>query len=540
MVGAVRHIGSSRTPSSVIAEEIRVTDATFRAGSCRAGDGWGWAAAVADARRQDRPAAAVATKRIIGPKAYQAGYTQGHASGAETPVSNNTTPTVTRRQFTSTAALAALSAAIVPSQVLGQDAPSNKLNLACIGIGGMGGSNLKACATENIVALCDVDEEYAAKTRALYPAARYYLDYRELLEKEKDLDGVIIATPDHTHAVITMAVLNAGKHVYCQKPLTHTVREARLVTEAARKAGVVTQMGNQGQSFQTMRLLKEWLDDGAIGHVTEVHAWTDRPVGGDPWSDFEVRARPTDTPPVPKTLDWDRWLGPAAFRPYHPAYHPMKWRAWQDFGTGALGDMGCHIIDPAFWALELGPPSTVEATSTHHDPAVAAETYPRACIVRYTFPARGNRPPVKLTWTDGRLLPPRPPDMEPDRKLPGSGALLIGEKGTILHGSHGADGVRLVPETRMQAYTRPPQTLRRVTGSHEGDWIRAIKEGTGAVPPSSPFEYGGALTEMVLLGVLAIRLKDTRLEWDSANLRFTNNEKANELLHIPYREGWTL
>jgi hypothetical protein len=306
MVGAVRHIGSSRTPSSVIAEEIRVTDATFRAGSCRAGDGWGWAAAVADARRQDRPAAAVATKRIIGPKAYQAGYTQGHASGAETPVSNNTTPTVTRRQFTSTAALAALSAAIVPSQVLGQDAPSNKLNLACIGIGGMGGSNLKACATENIVALCDVDEEYAAKTRALYPAARYYLDYRELLEKEKDLDGVIIATPDHTHAVITMAVLNAGKHVYCQKPLTHTVREARLVTEAARKAGVVTQMGNQGQSFQTMRLLKEWLDDGAIGHVTEVHAWTDRPVGGDPWSDFEVRARPTDTPPVPKTLDWDR------------------------------------------------------------------------------------------------------------------------------------------------------------------------------------------------------------------------------------------
>jgi predicted dehydrogenase len=455
-------------------------------------------------------------------------------------VSNNAIPPVTRRQFTSTAALAALSAAIVPSRVFGQDAPSNKLNLACIGIGGMGGSNLKACAGENIVALCDVDEAYAAKTRALYPGARYYLDYRDLLEKEKDLDGVIIATPDHTHAVITMAVLNAGRHVYCQKPLTHTVREARLVTEAARKAGVVTQMGNQGQSFQTMRLLKEWLDDGAIGQVTEVHAWTDRPVGGDPWSDFEVRARPTDTPPVPATLDWDRWLGPVAFRPYHPAYHPMKWRAWQDFGTGALGDMGCHILDPAFWALELGPPSTVEATSTHYDPEVAAETYPRACIVRYTFPARGNRPPVKLTWTDGRLLPPRPPEMEPGRALPGSGALLIGVKGTILHGSHGADGVRIVPETRMQEYKRPAPTLRRVTGSHEGDWIRAIKEGAGAVPPSSPFDYGGALTEMVLLGVLAIRMKDTRLEWDSANLRFTNSEKANELLHIPYREGWTL
>ena len=285
-----------------------------------------------------------------------------------------------------------------------------------------------------------------------------------MLEKEKGIDGVIIATPDHTHAAITMAVLRAGKHVYCQKPLTHTVHEARTITEAARQYKVVTQMGNQGQSYQSMRLLKEWLDDGAIGNVTEVHAWTDRPVGGDPWSDFEVRARPTDTPPVPKTLDWERWLGPVAFRPYHPAYHPMKWRAWQDFGTGALGDMGCHILDPAFWALELGPPATVEATSTHFEPAVASETYPRACIVRYTFPARGSRPPVKLTWTDGRLLPPRPPEMEPGRKLPGSGALLIGDKGTILHGSHGADGVRLIPETRMQAYTRPPQTLRRVVG----------------------------------------------------------------------------
>jgi hypothetical protein len=334
-----------------------------------------------------------------------------------------------------------------------------------------------------------------------------------------------------------MATLRANKHVYCQKPLTHTVHEARAIVEAARQSKVVTQMGNQGQSYQSMRLLKEWLDDGAIGEVTEVHAWTDRPVGGDPWSDFEVRARPKDTPPVPKTLDWERWLGPVAFRPYHPAYHPLKWRAWQDFGTGALGDMGCHILDPAFWALELGPPETVQATSTHYEPTVASETYPRACIVRYTFPARGARPPVKLTWTDGRLLPPIPPELEPGRRLPGSGALLIGDKGTILHGSHGADGVRLIPETRMQAYKRPPQKLRRVKGSHEGDWIRAIKEGPGGVPPSSPFEYGGALTEMVLLGVLAIRMKDERLVWDSRNLRFTNNEKANELLRIEYRRS---
>src|SRR3954470_12094325 len=448
--------------------------------------------------------------------------------------------TVTRRQFTSTAALAALSAAIVPSRVLGGQAPSNKLNIAAIGIGGMGGSNLKACEGENIVALCDVDRGYAAKTIALYPKATLYTDYRVMLEKEKGIDAVVIATPDHTHAMITMAVLQAGKHVYCQKPLTHTAFEARTITEAARRANVVTQMGNQGHSFESMRLLKEWLGAGAIGNVTEVHAWTDRPVGGDPWSDFAVQARPTDTPPVPETLDWEKWLGPVAFRPYHPAYHPLKWRAWLDFGTGALGDMGCHILDPAFWALELGAPQTVEATSTHFEPAVASETFPRASIVRYSFPARGTRPPGKLTWYDGRLLPPMPAEMEPGRPLPGSGALLIGDKGTILHGSHGADGVRLIPETRMRDYVRPPKTLRRVTEGHEGDWIRACKEGPNGTPPCSTFEYGAALTEMVLLGVLAIRMKDQRLEWDSENLRFTNNEKANELLKIQYREGWSL
>jgi predicted dehydrogenase len=455
-------------------------------------------------------------------------------------MSDESPRTLTRRQFTTTTALGALSASIVPSSVFGAQAPSTKLNIAAIGVGGMGAANLKACETENIVALCDVDKAYAAKTFALYPNAKVYTDYREMLETEKSIDAVVIATPDHTHAPITMACLQAGKHVYCQKPLTHTVSEARAIAEAAKKYKVVTQMGNQGHSFESMRLMKEWLDDGAIGQVTEVHAWTDRPVGGDPWSDFAVRARPTDTPPVPDTLDWDKWLGPAAYRPYSPEYLPMKWRAWIDFGTGPLGDMGCHILDPAFWALELGPPTTIEATSTHYEPAVASETYPRASIVRYTFPARGSRPPVKLTWYDGRLLPPIPPEMEPGRTLPGSGALLLGDKGIMLHGSHGADGVRLVPETRMQEYKRPPKTLPRVTGTHEADWIRACKEGPNGTPPSSTFEYGAALTEMVLLGVLAIRMKDQRLEWDRTSGRFTNNDKANELLGITYREGWTL
>jgi predicted dehydrogenase len=455
-------------------------------------------------------------------------------------MSDESPRTLTRRQFTATTALGALSASIVPSTVFGAQAPSRKLNIAAIGVGGMGAANLKACETENIVALCDVDKAYAAKTFALYPTAKVYTDYREMLDKQKDIDAVVIATPDHTHAPITMACLQAGKHVYCQKPLTHTVSEARAIADAAKKTRVVTQMGNQGHSFEAMRLLKEWLDDGDIGNVTEFHAWTDRPVGGDPWSDFAVRARPTDTPSVPETLDWDKWLGPAAYRPYSPEYLPMKWRAWIDFGTGPLGDMGCHILDPAFWALELGAPTSIEATSTHYEPAVASETYPRASIVRYAFPARGSRPPVKLTWYDGRLLPPIPPEMEPGRALPGSGALLLGDKGIMLHGSHGADGVRLVPETRMQEYKRPPKTLPRVAGTHEADWIRACKEGPNGTPPSSTFEYGAALTEMVLLGVLAIRMKDQRLEWDGRSGRFTNNDKANELLGITYREGWTL
>jgi predicted dehydrogenase len=447
---------------------------------------------------------------------------------------------VSRRQFVSTSALAAFSFHYIPSRLLGTEAPSNKLNLAGIGVGGMGAENLKACESENIIALCDVDSAYAAETFNRYPKARVYRDYRVMLEKEKDIDAVIIATPDHTHAVITLAVLEAGKHVFCQKPLTHTVYEARKITEAARRFKVQTQMGNQGHSAEHIRLLKEWLADGVIGDVTEVHAWTDRPVGGDPWSNFAVQARPKDTPPVPESLDWDLWLGPVPFRPYHPDYLPLKWRAWLDFGTGALGDMGCHILDPAFWALDLGAPLSIEATSTHWEPEVSSQTFPRASIVRYRFPAREKRPPVSLTWYDGRLLPPVPEELEEGRSLPSSGAILIGSKGIIVHGSHGADGMRLIPETRMQDYKRPDKTIPRITEGHEGDWLRACKEGINGRPASSTFEYGGALTEMVLLGMVAIRMKDQRLVWDAENLKFTNNAKANELLHIQYREGWKL
>jgi predicted dehydrogenase len=454
------------------------------------------------------------------------------------------TESIDRRTFLGGAAGAVAAFTIVPSHVLGGaggQPPSEKLNLAAIGIGGMGSGNINACSTENFVSLCDVDDGHAGKVFNRFPNARKYKDFRVMLDKEdKNIDGVVVATPDHTHGVVGMACVQHGKHVYMQKPLAHSIWEVRKLTEAAREAKVQTQMGNQGHSSDEIRMLWEWIADGAIGPVHEVYAWTDRPVGGDPWSDFPIMARPKETSDVPKTLDWDLWLGPAPYRPYHPIYHPMSWRGFWDFGTGALGDMGCHIIDPAFWVLNLGHPTRVEATTTHYQPDVASETFPRASIIRYEFPARGDMPPVKLTWTDGRLMPPRPRDLEPGRRLDGSGALFIGEKGTIMHGSHGAGGLRIIPEMKMRAYKRPAKTLPRVKGGqsgHEQDWIRACKDGK---PASSSFEYGGPLTEMVLLGVLAMRFKDMPLEWDSVNLKVTNLPEADKLIRPPFRDGWAL
>ncbi|MCB0748145.1 MAG: Gfo/Idh/MocA family oxidoreductase [Ignavibacteriae bacterium] len=447
---------------------------------------------------------------------------------------------VSRRSFLKNTAMAAAVLNYIPFSIRGTNVPSNKLNIAAIGIGGMGGYNLKNCEDENIVALCDVDSDYAAGTIKRYPKAKVYKDYRLMLEKQKDIDAIIIATPDHTHAVITMAAMQEGKHVFCQKPLTHNIYEARTITEAANYYNVQTQMGNQGHSVEHIRLLKEWIADGAIGTVREVHAWTDRPVGGDPWSTFAVKAKSTENLPVPETLDWDLWLGPAPYRAYHPDYHPTKWRAWLDFGTGSLGDMGCHILDPAFWALDLGAPDKLQATSTHWEPEIESQTFPRASIVRFNFPANNKRGAVKLTWYDGRLLPEIPEELEIGRELPSSGALIIGDKGAMLHGSHGADGVRIIPEIKMQEYVRPAKTIARVTEGHEGDWIRACKEGKGGKPASSNFNYGGPLTEMVLLGMIAIQVKDQRLEWNRDEMKFTNNDKANLLVKSQYRDGWKL
>jgi len=440
---------------------------------------------------------------------------------------------MTRRSFLGSGAAALLT--VVPRHVLGrgQTPPSDKLAVAGIGIGGMGAANLRELETEAIVALCDVDPSYAAGTVKRYPSARFFTDYRVMLEKRKDIDAVVIATPDHTHAVITMAAIAAGKHVYTQKPLTHDVWEARRLTRAAEASKVTTQMGIQGHSGEGIRLVVEWIRAGLIGEVREVDAWCDLsyyPWGHAYWSS-KWGERPADAPVPPAGLDWDLWIGPAPFRPYHQAYHPLVWRCWWDFGVGMMGDRGAHTLDAAVWALDLDAPETVEATSC----GLNAETHPLTAIVTYRFPARGDRPPVKLTWYEGTRAP-RPEELEDGRKMPDEGGLVFkGAKGKIMCGVYG-DGPRLIPEKLMQEAVRPERSIGRVEGSHERDWARACKAGTKA---GAAFEYSGPLTEICLLGNVAKRL-DTRIAWDAANLRVTNAPEAEALIRRPYRPGWSL
>jgi predicted dehydrogenase len=434
---------------------------------------------------------------------------------------------------------AAATVTILPRHVLagsGEQPPSEKLNIAAIGVGGQGAANLRAVESENIVALCDVDWKRAAGSFARYPQARRYRDFRVMLDKEPGIDAVIVATPDHTHAVAALAAIQLGKHVYVEKPLTYSIAEARQLTEAARAAGVATQMGNHGHAAETMRLLKEWLDDGAIGPVHEVAAFTPHAV----WP--QGMPRPSETPPVPDDLAWDLWLGPAPRRPYHPAYAPVLWRGWWDFGTGALGDMGCHILDPLYYAFGLMYPERVEASCSTFVPEgitwnkpVNDETYPRASIVHYRFPAQGSRPPLKVTWYDGGLMPERPDELEAGRRMGNvyGGLLLIGEKGKIICGAHGADGLRLLPESLMRSYARPAKRLPRSPGHHQ-EWIDACK---GRGRPGSNFDYAGPLTESVLLGNVAIRVQRP-IGFDPEKLEIPGDEEANRWLQREARSGW--
>ena len=413
---------------------------------------------------------------------------------------------------------------------------SRKLNIAAIGLGAMGSDNLRRCETENIVALCDVDWRLASTTFERYPSARKYRDYRRMLDNEKDLDAVIVATPDHTHAIITAEAMKQGKHVYTQMPLAHDVWEARQLAKIAHETGVTTQMGNERHSSKEIRRVCEWIWDGAIGPVRTVHCWTDRPT----WP--QGMNRPKGKSRAPSSLDWDLWLGPARERPYYRAYHPYNWRGWRDFGTGALGGMGCHVLDAPFWALRLDRASSfaVEATST----GANSQTYPLASVVRYRFPARGDMPPVTVKWYDGGLKPPRPRELPDTREHVGSsGNIFIGDEGTMAYGATTGAGPRsyasgpcLLPESRNRSYNRPRRTLPRVNGSHEAEWIRACKRGE---QPCANFDYSAALTEMVLLGNVAL-LAGGRIEWDRERGKITNRRDADRFLRREYRTGWNL
>ncbi len=450
---------------------------------------------------------------------------------------------LTRREFLPATAAAFT---IVPRHVLGAgyDAPSDKLNIAAVGVGGMGQNYVKGCASENIVALADVDHDFAAPVFKSYPGAKVYKDYRVMLEKEKGIDAVIVGTPDHSHAVVAAAAIALKKGVYVAKPMTRTVFEARALAKAAREQKVATQMSVQSTSTDPAVTTEEWVKSGVIGKVREVHVWTDRPV----WPQGLVR--PTDKVNTPGALDWDIWLGPAPVRPYHPLYHPFNFRGWYDFGTGGLGDMACHTFHIIVKALGLGAPSSVSAAVTvireplrkgdKPDPNWTRskrgnypETFPSSSIVTWDFPERGGQPPVRMTWYEGGLHPPRPLEMAADRTLDADGLLFVGEKGTLLSGFSG--GIRFLSAEQEKSLTAPPKTLPRTTG-HYMEWVDACK---GGAPANCNFEFAAPLTEIALLGVIAQRTGKFLL-WDAQEMRFPNDTTATQLLKPEYRQGWSL
>jgi len=507
---------------------------------------------------------------------------------------------LSRRSFIRDAAVTGAAVSIVPRHVLGRGftPPSDLLNIACVGVGGMGRSNLINLASQNVIALCDVDWAYTDKNLSqldtdvanlqshidhpdatppngkpapkidsvkvkarldnilhlkndLVPKAKRYSDYRKMFEQQKDIDAVVVATPDHMHATIALAAMDLGKAVYVQKPLTWCVDEARRLSRRATETKVATQMGNQGRSFDDARTAVEYIWAGAIGEVREIHVWTDRPVGFWPqgvprpkapvepldtlkWDQSGVDARlaaaMAGSYPVPDTLSWDLFLGVGPHVEYHPIYHPFNWRGWTDWGVGAIGDMGAHLLDVSMWALNLGLPTTIETVSTPFNGA----SYPSATLTFYEFPARGSMPPVKLTWYDGGLLPRKPEEMGEEELIKEGGALLIGSKGKLMHNTYGAKP-RLLPQSLNDSFGQPPQKLARIANeAHELNWVDAAK---GKTTACCPFEYAAKLTEVMLLGVVSLRT-GKKIVYDGANMRVTNVPDANRFLTREYRQGW--
>ncbi len=424
---------------------------------------------------------------------------------------------------------------------LGYKSPNEKLNVAAIGAGGKGGGDIEQCAGENVIALCDADWEKAAGSFRKFPNARKYKDFRDMLDKEPTIDACTISTPDHTHAVAAMACIKRGIHVYVQKPLTHTVYEARMLTEAAREYKVSTQMGNQGHSGDGVREMCEMIWDGAIGDVKEVHAWTNRPIWPqgilEAWKDGVPKPLPEE--PVPDTMDWDAWIGPAPYRPYNSAYAPFNWRGWWDFGCGALGDMACHLLDPANWALRLTAPISIECVKQEQN---NEQTFPTKSIIKYEFPRRGAMGPVAVYWYDGGLMPERPAGVDPNVQMGDgdNGSIFIGTKGILSTGTYGG-GSRMIAGENMKDYKKPRPIIPRMPAGDDDyrqkiDWINACKGGPAS---GANFDYSGPFTEWVVLGNLALKFQG-KLEWDAANMKVTNVKEANEWVKRPARKGWSL
>ncbi|WP_235299438.1 Gfo/Idh/MocA family protein [Portibacter marinus] len=475
-----------------------------------------------------------------------------------------------RRKFIKNTGLSVGGVMIVPRDILGgvgYTAANDRINLAAVGAGGKGFSDIRDAAgydkmsrkgKENVVALCDVSTKEASRAFEMFPKAKRYEDYRIMFEEmSDDIDAVTISTPDHMHAPPAMMAMKAGKHVYVQKPLTHDVYEARMLTEAANKYDIVSQMGNQGSSGDDIRRITEWIQAGTIGDVSEVHCWTNRPV----WE--QGMKMPEGSVPVPDYLNWDLWLGTAPKLPYHEGYQPFNWRGWWDFGTGALGDMACHVMDPAVRALKLKYPTAVQAfapfkvvnwsrVGSHVSPPVASMVY-------YEFPAREGMPEVKLTWYDGGLMPPRPEELGDDEAMGNwdGGVLFVGSEGKLMCDCYGANP-RLLPQSANEAFVEPEPTLTRVKErNHQRNWIAAIR---GEAEASSDFDYAGPFSEIVLMGNLAIRSLYTqeevknnngeksmaytgtgkKLRWDGENMKITNYEPANQFVKRDYRDGFVL
>lgn len=445
-----------------------------------------------------------------------------------------------RRSFLPASAAAAFGFQFLPSRILraqgNTPTPNNKIRLAVIGCGGQGEGDLNNMATEDIVALCDVDDRRAANSFNKFPQAKRFKDFRKMFDDMAGkIDAVLVATPDHTHFVASMAAIQNGKHVYCEKPLCHTVAEVRALQKAAVEKKVITQVGNQGHSSHSIRAFTEMVQAGCIGNVTEVHAGCD--AFKDVYHLSRLREELKQKPPVPKELDWDLWLGPLKSRDYHQAYLPFNWRGFAAFGSGCIGDWVCHVLDPSFWALDLDLPTAITAEVKEYDPAKDMEFYPKGTRITFEFAAKGSRGPVKIIWHDGDFSIPQHEDLKKQNRQPvGIGAIVIGDKGRIMHGSHGAGSPHIITPELLKDFKRPDEKIPRVKdGNHHQEWLSAVREGRQA---GSPFSYGGALSEIGLLGMIAVRRAGVRLEWDAKAMKFTNDEAANAFVKPEWREGW--